>query len=144
MTTSPIEPTESPTSTPTTSVSTARSTELTEFSTLSTTYIKCRNENEEWYDCGPICQPICGFVDMCPDICVSTCMCTDGFIRDYDGTCISIDKCDARLSRGLHGPQEEVEGSGISVYEKGFEEESEGGSEEGSGASGVSLADVEM
>ena len=85
--------------------------------------IKCRNDNEEWFDCGSLCEPICGVaMDMCPDMCVSTCMCTDGFIRDEDGICISIDECDARLSCGLH----EVRIGETCECKTGFERDEQG------------------
>ncbi|EYC13827.1 hypothetical protein Y032_0042g554 [Ancylostoma ceylanicum] len=48
-------------------------------------------ENEEWTNCGSVCQPSCGkpSFNVCTSRCFMGCKCKDGFYRDSLGKCIA-------------------------------------------------------
>uniref|UniRef100_A0AC34FSN7 TIL domain-containing protein n=1 Tax=Panagrolaimus sp. ES5 TaxID=591445 RepID=A0AC34FSN7_9BILA len=52
-------------------------------------------ENEVWNECGSPCPPKCGQFKrpMCMTVCVPSCQCTRGFVRNFDGKCVSPEKC---------------------------------------------------
>jgi hypothetical protein len=53
-------------------------------------------ENEEFTECGWLCQPTCNnnVPQNCSDGCVETCVCKKGYIRSaVDGPCVPQDSC---------------------------------------------------
>merc|ERR1712227_74241 len=54
-------------------------------------------ENEEFTDCGSMCEPQCSNSDdfnVCDEACVPMCICVKGYIRSPTGECITEKKCD--------------------------------------------------
>ncbi|XP_041982526.1 serine protease inhibitor swm-1-like [Aricia agestis] len=50
--------------------------------------------NEEYLLCGSTCPTNCTNINPdCSDDCAEGCFCLTGYVRDANGTCISIDKC---------------------------------------------------
>ncbi|KAG8177858.1 hypothetical protein JTE90_027123 [Oedothorax gibbosus] len=54
-------------------------------------------ENEEFHECGSLCQGTCDTpskpVGLCPTSCKRGCFCKPGFVRDLFGRCILPEKC---------------------------------------------------
>ncbi|XP_063367819.1 zonadhesin-like [Cydia amplana] len=59
-------------------------------------YCKC-GPNQEYKECGSICEPSCSDLDnpsqVCPAVCVKGCFCKEGFVKDEHGNCVYPSQC---------------------------------------------------
>ncbi|CAH0725471.1 unnamed protein product, partial [Brenthis ino] len=59
--------------------------------------------NEEYLLCGPSCANCSNPNPMnCSDDCVEGCYCMTGYLRNDNGTCVTVDKCVTTLSCGVN------------------------------------------
>ncbi|RVE47999.1 hypothetical protein evm_007311 [Chilo suppressalis] len=55
---------------------------------------QCLNQNEVYDICNAACEPSCSDPEpICTKVCTGGCICATGFLRDDNGTCVTINKC---------------------------------------------------